>query len=273
MRTILAIIFMTIATQAHAKDEPLTIEERLPKCIVEATELINRGTSIKSALETSGQPAEHDDVLLVMYAERYFQLYQNAIKKSVDEGELASKIESRLLSTGEPLFRKSLLVESMLKEHWKDEEAISARAEFIAACANNFDGEAKTQANLIEKLENRVISLTAQIMDLKSELKSSEQRFNAVEAEKKLLGDRLKKQKENFEKNIFELLEKVNWLVSVQTAPIRERNNKVWKSPLEAIFNKNRQDLVGCRNALRDKGQLDNDCAFKLAVYLMEADK
>ena len=76
MRTILAIIIMTFATQASAKDEPLTIEERLPNCIVEATEPINKGTTIKSALETSGEPAEHDDVLFVMYAEKYFQLYQ-----------------------------------------------------------------------------------------------------------------------------------------------------------------------------------------------------
>ena len=43
----------------------------------------------------------------------------------------SSEIESRLLSTGEPLFRKTVLVESMLKEHWKDEKAISARAELL----------------------------------------------------------------------------------------------------------------------------------------------
>ena len=32
-------------------------------------------------------------------------------------------------------------------------------------------------------------------------------------------------------------------------------------------------ELVRCRNFLRDKGELNDSCAFKLAEYLKETDK
>ena len=344
MRTTLAIIFMTFATQASAKDEPLTIEERLPNCIVEATELINRGTSIKSALEASGKPAEHDDVLLVMYAEKYFQLYQNAIKKSVDEGELASEIEPRLLSTGEPLYRKTVLVESMLKEHWKDEAAIAAQAEFIAACANNFDGVVETQADTIKNLEDkldsaemridnlqekyqdydaqrlRLIEKVRQVADLKTQIRDYKYNEKRLQNHSSMLESQLKQSTQNLESqlkqseqneaiirdfedtvallqkdienrkmrfvdlfnknkslkdslyNFIALSEKANWLISISVSSPADRNNKIAKSSLRVINYNDFPELVRCRNVLRDKGELNDRCAFKLSGYLMETD-
>jgi len=147
---ILVILLFVIGSAAQSQ----TIEERLPMCIEDADELLLQSKAIKAALETTGQPVQAYQVLTVMFSGEILDMYAQLINEHIKQKSAVSDLERNFDKLETSVEIRYDLIKDMFQEHWDNDKYFSAKADYIAACDNNFDGEVEAQADIIEYLQS-----------------------------------------------------------------------------------------------------------------------
>ena len=150
-----------------------TIEERLPVCIQQAEELLLKGTRIKEALATDLDANNVNNILEVMFAGEIIEMFNELIERHLEEDATASELQNNLEKVANPMSNRFNYIADMLVEHW-DDKGNSAKARYIAGCANNFDGKAETQADQIADLNALNYELRSKINELEKQLKAAD---------------------------------------------------------------------------------------------------
>lgn len=170
---ILAILFFILGSNVQAQ----TIEERLPTCIIEAEEVIKRGNAMRDALKVSYENVRVSNVIDIMFFPDAMNLVREVLEQAVSEGALAKDVVTNLEIVGSEWERKIQLTTTMLRENWEDDAAHDARADYIAACVNNFDGKVESQSDRINTLEALNGELQKKLTQSENQLELQENRI------------------------------------------------------------------------------------------------
>ena len=166
-----------------------SVEERLPECIEEAEEILLTSIRIKDAIATEQRRVNPNDVMEVMFARDIIEMFRELIEQHIEAESTATELKNKYEKAVNPMGNKFDYIADMLSEHWENEGNF-AKARYIAACANNFDGQAEAQAD--------------QIIDLKAEISALQQKITQDASKSALQKDKivsLEKQISNLREN------------------------------------------------------------------------
>ena len=163
---ILAILFFFLGSAAQSQ----TIEERLPECIEEAEEILLKSVRIKDAIATEQRGVSPNDVMEVMFARDIIEMFSELIEQHIEADSTATELKNKYEKAVSPMGNRFDYIADMLSEHW-EHGGNFAKARYIAACANNFDGKAKAQADEIVALQAENSDLLYELRNLKDKEK------------------------------------------------------------------------------------------------------
>jgi len=255
MRLLFYVLLVCAGTVVSAQ----TVEERLPLCITEANELIEKGSATRKAFEAIDYPSTPSSVAGLLFSDERIQLIGNVFKKAVDEDKRASEIEPLIELAAPPFERKIGLVADMFAEAWNGEGEYVRQAEYIAACVNNFDGLTETQASRIFELEMELDRLTgeneqldATIARLKDRSERQEQTISALNQDKIRLRTEAISAERQFNNAEERIREKDQKLQGLETQ--LKQKNELIETYRERLLNTSGPDIVSYLKTLLELG-------------------